>query len=137
MRHPGTCVHRALSVGRNPSVAPRKRTPARPRSTAPIAGRPRSGDFVCLYPPRVHSAFDRMTIRRRGTMNPPDLASHRSLHGFLVSAALGAAAMYVLDPDKGRRRRALARDKVRSLVTDSGELLSAAARDARFRAQGL
>ncbi len=34
----------------------------------------------------------------------------------LGGAALGAAAMYVFDPDKGKRRRALVRDKTRGLA---------------------
>jgi hypothetical protein len=70
-------------------------------------------------------------------MNYVESKSQRTLRGFLVSAVLGATAMYMFDPDRGRRRRALARDKLRSLVADSGDLLTAAARDARSRAQGL
>jgi len=53
------------------------------------------------------------------------------------AAALGAAAMYVFDPDKGRRRRALARDKVRSLGDKTTDLVEAAKRDVTFRWQGL
>jgi gas vesicle protein len=33
------------------------------------------------------------------------------LVGVLVSVAVGAAAAYMLDPDRGRTRRAVARDK--------------------------
>ncbi|MFI4887670.1 MAG: BON domain-containing protein [Burkholderiales bacterium] len=55
----------------------------------------------------------------------------------LGSAALGAAAMYVLDPDKGKRRRALVRDKVLSVVTDTRDAFGAAARDATHRIDGL
>jgi hypothetical protein len=53
------------------------------------------------------------------------------------SAALGALAMYVMDPDRGRRRRAIARDKARSLFADAGDMLGTAARDVRYRMQGL
>jgi hypothetical protein len=55
----------------------------------------------------------------------------------LAAAALGAAAMYVLDPDKGRRRRAVGRDKVRSLVGEARSFANAAARDANHRLQGV
>lgn len=34
-----------------------------------------------------------------------------SLGSLLIAAAIGAGLMYLLDPDGGRRRRALARDK--------------------------
>jgi uncharacterized membrane protein len=70
-------------------------------------------------------------------MNSPASKFQQPLSGLCIGAALGAAAMYVFDPDKGRRRRALARDKMRSLVTDSIDLFNVAARDARFRARGV
>jgi hypothetical protein len=53
------------------------------------------------------------------------------------AAALGAAAMYLLDPDRGRRRRAIARDKTRSALSQGTQFLSAARSDARARMQGL
>lgn len=56
----------------------------------------------------------------------------------LVSAAaLGAAAMFVLDPDRGRRRRALARDKARRFAYRSSDLVAAARRDAAHRIHAL
>lgn len=63
--------------------------------------------------------------------------SQGTFGGLLLGAALGAVAMYVFDPDKGRRRRAVARDKVRALGTDMADLIDTAARDVTFRAQGL
>lgn len=53
------------------------------------------------------------------------------------SAALGAAAMFLLDPDKGKRRRAIARDKALSLIDDSRDAAGVAARDATHRMQGV
>lgn len=68
---------------------------------------------------------------------------HRNNHhaaawaGAVSTAVLGAAAMYAFDPQRGRRRRAIARDKVRRLATDVGEFAGVAARDAAHRARGL
>jgi len=53
------------------------------------------------------------------------------------TAALGAAAMYLLDPDRGRRRRAIARDKARSFAYRAGDLVDAARRDASHRLHAL
>jgi hypothetical protein len=58
------------------------------------------------------------------------------LASLLRGLALGAVAMYLLDPDKGRRRRALARDKLASFACDSGAVFAAAAHDLRNRARG-
>jgi hypothetical protein len=55
----------------------------------------------------------------------------------LSAAALGAAAMYVFDPDKGRRRRSIGRDKIRSMVGDARNFVNGAARDANYRWQGV
>lgn len=62
--------------------------------------------------------------------------SARAVPGLLIIAALAAAAMYLFDPDKGRRRRALAGDKLRSFGADATDRLGTAARDVKFRAQG-
>jgi hypothetical protein len=53
------------------------------------------------------------------------------------AAALGVVAMYMLDPDKGRRRRALVGDKAYSVVSDARQALGAARRDAAHRIAGL
>lgn len=59
---------------------------------------------------------------------------------FLVGLVLGAGLMYLLDPDRGRRRRALLRDQfvhgAHELEDLSGSALSAA-RDLRNRARGV
>ena len=55
----------------------------------------------------------------------------------VYSLALGALAMYVLDPDKGKRRRAIARDKARSLMLDTRDAIGVTRRDVAHRVQGL
>lgn len=56
---------------------------------------------------------------------------------WLAGAAIGAAAMYLSDPDRGRRRRALIRDKMRSTAIRSGDVIGVASRDIANRAQGV
>jgi uncharacterized membrane protein len=51
--------------------------------------------------------------------------------------ALGAAAMYVLDPDHGRRRRALARDKAGRIARQAGDAWNAGTRDLGSRLRGM
>jgi gas vesicle protein len=55
----------------------------------------------------------------------------------LAGAVAGALAMFIFDPDSGRRRRALARDKAVKLANDTTDTVQHAARDLRDRAQGL
>lgn len=47
----------------------------------------------------------------------------------LIGAALGGAAMYLLDPDRGRRRRALLRDQAVKASSNIQEVLDAGGRD--------
>jgi osmotically-inducible protein OsmY len=63
--------------------------------------------------------------------------THASWASALGSVAVGAAAMYLMDPDRGRRRRAIARDKAMSIAAHGGDLLRQAVRDVQFRMQGL
>lgn len=59
---------------------------------------------------------------------------------FLAGLVVGAGLMYVLDPDRGRRRRALVRDQVVSAghsFEELGETVSAKARHLRNQAAGL
>src|SRR5437762_8198073 len=55
----------------------------------------------------------------------------------LLGAALGATSAFMFDPQQGRRRRALVRDKVTSSVHDSREFAGAAREDLRRRAHGV
>lgn len=50
---------------------------------------------------------------------------------------LGASLMYFLDPERGRRRRALVKDKMASLAAHSPDVLDKAARDFGNRIAGL
>jgi BON domain len=58
--------------------------------------------------------------------------------GILVGGlGLGAALMYVLDPERGKRRRALVRDKALSGAHEAGERIAARSRDLSNRARGV
>lgn len=56
---------------------------------------------------------------------------------FLGAAAAGAVSMYLLDPDHGRRRRAVMRDRLASGMSRLDDATSVASRDLRNRARGL
>jgi len=55
--------------------------------------------------------------------------------GLMLGA--GAGLMYALDPDRGRRRRALLRDRATHAIGVARDTLDKKARDARNRARGL
>jgi hypothetical protein len=55
----------------------------------------------------------------------------------LFPIALGAGAAFFLDPQQGRRRRALVRDRLARTTREAREFRAAAAQDLRARAQGL
>lgn len=55
----------------------------------------------------------------------------------LGGAGLGAGLMYLLDPERGDRRRALARDQVVRLMRVTGDAIEPTARDMANRARGL
>jgi len=54
-----------------------------------------------------------------------------------IGAGVGALAMFVFDPDSGRRRRAQARDKLTHYGREATNAVESTARDLRNRAQGL
>jgi hypothetical protein len=56
---------------------------------------------------------------------------------FLSGAAFGAGMMYALDPDAGRRRRALTRDQLTKARIKTRETASATARDLLNRSYGI
>jgi hypothetical protein len=55
----------------------------------------------------------------------------------LIAFGVGAAAMYLLDPEQGRRRRALLRDQLFHAKRVISERASGKARDLSNRAHGL
>jgi uncharacterized membrane protein len=71
-----------------------------------------------------------ITMRRESQSNP-------SLLKLLGTIAVGAVAMYLSDPDRGRRRRAVATDKMRRLASRTGSAIDIASRDLGNRWQGL
>jgi hypothetical protein len=56
---------------------------------------------------------------------------------FLMGFGLGLGVMYILDPDRGRRRRALIRDKVTHSAHAGADAVSATGRDLAQRAAGV
>lgn len=56
---------------------------------------------------------------------------------FFTGLGVGAGAMFLLDPDRGGRRRALIKDKAVSLSHTSKDALDKTARDLRNRATGV
>ena len=59
------------------------------------------------------------------------------LCGLATGLAVGAAAMFIFDPDQGRRRRALARDKAVHYGKEAGDFATGTAKDLRNRAYGV
>ncbi len=56
---------------------------------------------------------------------------------FLVGALVGAGLMYLLDPERGPRRRSLLTDKATHARVRTGETLEGRARDLRNRSRGM
>ena len=61
----------------------------------------------------------------------------RELIAILGGVGLGAALMYLLDPDRGNRRRALIRDKMVKLNRQTQEAVSGRVTDMSNRAKGM
>src|ERR687892_2148790 len=59
------------------------------------------------------------------------------LPGLLAAAAAGAGVMYILDPDLGRRRRALVRDQLARVAHRTGDAVDTTSRDVSNRARGV
>jgi hypothetical protein len=61
----------------------------------------------------------------------------RAVAMLLGGLGLGAALMYVLDPERGKRRRGVVRDKAVRAAHKTGEAIDARSRDWRNRARGV
>lgn len=59
------------------------------------------------------------------------------LKGFVKTLAIGAGAMYFLDPEQGEQRRTQLRDKVKGWQDDMLDLWESGRRDLEYRARGL
>jgi len=68
---------------------------------------------------------------------PRDDSTIRTGAMLLGGLGLGAALMYVLDPERGKRRRALVRDKAVRVTKKAGNSLGARSRDWKNRAKGV
>jgi len=67
-----------------------------------------------------------------------DYESNQSrLAWVLGGVSLGALAMYLADPDRGRQRRAVARETLRGAVSSTGDAINVARHDLGSRVQGL
>src|ERR1700682_3078757 len=55
----------------------------------------------------------------------------------LSGIGIGAGLMYLLDPERGRARRAIARDKAVSLANKTGDAVARHSRDIGNRAKGV
>lgn len=60
----------------------------------------------------------------------------KSRWAVLMSAGLGAGLMYLLDPDRGRRRRALLRDRVAHTVRTTSDAIDTTSHDVINRTRG-
>jgi hypothetical protein len=58
------------------------------------------------------------------------------LTGLIAGFGLGSIATFLLDPDRGRRRRALIRDKMTSLRVQTPKMMAGLLEDAGNRAYG-
>jgi hypothetical protein len=67
----------------------------------------------------------------------PRYSGSTFLAGFATGLFAGALGMFIFDPEQGRRRRALARDKMVRYRNEIGEYVSGAAQDLGNRAYGV
>ena len=66
-----------------------------------------------------------------------DFRDDSFLLGLATGLVIGGLAMFIFDPQQGRRRRALARDKMVHYGHEVGDFAAGTAKDLRNRAYGL
>lgn len=66
----------------------------------------------------------------------PRPATDSGMAGRIALVGLGAGLMYIFDPDRGRRRRALVRDQMIHAMNEIDDAIGALSRDLSNRAQG-
>ena len=66
-----------------------------------------------------------------------DFRDDSFLLGVATGLVLGGLAMYIFDPEQGRRRRALARDKMVHYKHEISDFAAGTAKDLRNRAYGV
>lgn len=87
---------------------------------------------------RATRSSDRRPLRiGRGRGPEARRLSRAPLVAAAGGAGIGAGVLYLFDPGRGRRRRALARDKVVHYGHETGDATGVVARDLRNRAKGL
>lgn len=117
----------------------------------------RAADVIERLPPLADAAMQRAgaaarAIRERARERAPSTddvlaavglerrrgASWRLLSWpLLFAAGIGAALLFFLDPDGGRRRRAMARDRASGWIRDAGRVLDRGGRFAGAQAYGI
>lgn len=65
------------------------------------------------------------------------MSRERDILTFIGGIGIGAGLMYMLDPDRGSRRRALLHDKIISVANSVPDAVGATARDLGNRARGV
>jgi hypothetical protein len=79
---------------------------------------------------RGYGRMERFREMRRGRNAAPGLLM------LLTGAGIGALVMYLIDPEQGRRRRAVMRDKLISASNQAADFINSKSRDLSNRAQG-
>jgi gas vesicle protein len=79
---------------------------------------------------RGYGRMERFREMRRGRNAAPGLLM------LLTGAGIGALVMYLIDPEQGRRRRAVMRDKLISAGNQAADFINSKSRDLSNRAQG-
>jgi hypothetical protein len=96
----------------------------------------RGGAGIDQFGTRAGRGRGQMINRGMGMMRGlgPDA---NSVLMFALGAGVGAGLMYYFDPEGGRRRRALLRDKVTKISNRTVDTVESTSRDLRNRAQGV